>query len=140
MTYPTREVMQTELAMLEDMLGAIEPDRVIERTAVEARRDRVRQDLERLGTDPTLMDLPPDDEVSQKDETLRVVLNGVLPERHRFEATFEERTIDGSIAAGVPIHELCALVARSARLRFRVTQFRQNAPRYLLTGIEPNAE
>jgi DNA-binding protein H-NS len=42
-------VMETELAMLEEMLRLIEVDRVIERESVEARRDRVRQELERLG-------------------------------------------------------------------------------------------
>ena len=48
MTYPERDVIRTELAMLEDMLRVIDPDRVIERESVEARRDRVRQELEQL--------------------------------------------------------------------------------------------
>src|SRR6188768_941898 len=57
MTYPARDVKQTELAMLDSMLQSIEADRVIERAAVEARRDRVRQELEGLAPEHPLIRL-----------------------------------------------------------------------------------
>lgn len=52
MSYQANEVLLAELSMLDEMLGDIEPDRVIEREALEARKRKVLGELEEVASVP----------------------------------------------------------------------------------------
>jgi hypothetical protein len=84
-----------------------------------------------------MLELLRDDQLVREEQYMDVLLTGVLPETHRFEAKSDTETIEGAIASGVPIEELKQHLDARVRIRVRVTQFRQNAPRYVLLGFDP---
>jgi hypothetical protein len=52
MTRPDRDVLASEMAMLDEMLRSIDADRVLERSGLEARRDRLADELAALPDTP----------------------------------------------------------------------------------------
>jgi hypothetical protein len=83
-----------------------------------------------------MLELLRDDQLTRNEKDIDVVLTGMLPETHRFEAKTETETIEGAIAPGVPVEDLKQHLDAPVRIRVRVTQFRQNAPRYVLLGFQ----
>ncbi len=83
-----------------------------------------------------MLELLRDDQLTREEKTLQVVLRGVLPETHRFEAVSDGATIEGAISAGVAVDRLRQLVDSEIAIHVRVTQFRQNPAKYVLTGFE----
>jgi len=84
-----------------------------------------------------MLELLRDDQLVREEQDLNVVLAGVLPETHRFEAKSDTETIEGAIASAVPVDELKQHLDARVRIRVRVTRFRQNTPRYVLLGFDP---
>lgn len=129
-----RAILESEIAMLDEMLATIGSGRVIERVGLEARVEALRAQLREEHEDRATLLIP------QEELAIEGMLVGVLPDARRFEA---RRASDGALlsgridrSAGDPDELLTTWRGKPARLRVRETRVRSARPSYVLLAIQ----